>query len=499
LKGGDPESGRRGSLSVRESANQLLGEIEAFCRRHALAESTFGRQSVNDGKLCSRLRSGRNVTLETAEKIRDFMRVMESGQKNNSDDGGTSMSARSSKKKTAKTTGKRATKKAKTSRGSNVAAKGEGKDDRPFRFYDNRQKYLAFINTTNEKWKVGERASKELVHVKPRPPALRVFDAGVGDATVLCHLLRAMHRRFPVVPFLIVGKEISLEDVRLSLEKFPDRFVEHPASCIVLTNLYYGEAPWLRPRNVKSAAALNWKEVALEGHSAAEYTEQLQGLDKFLVDGWQVRSSEKTGNPIYVRPSVLVIYRKDHQFLLDNIIPKPGQGGGNYDLALASQPWRARMSAEFKVKKVLSPIVQSLAPGGRMLAVQSCGGDPALELVQKVWPNEEPFRVNRHELIKVLKQELGRDARDYNFVAGSDAKAIFQYEMHTLPSEVQQSIGTSTLFAAWNDAIYVSQIEDERLESVLENTDYLKHTADLLKKHKGLWFNDESFVVSRKG
>ena len=405
------------------------------------------------------------------------------------------MSARTTKKK--KTAAKK--KPAKTTAAKRSAASAEEKDDRPFRFYDNRQKYLAFINTTNEKWKVGERAARELVNVKPSPPALRIFDAGVGDATVLSHLLRAMHRRFPVVPFLVVGKEISLEDVRLSLEKFPDRFVEHPATCIVLTNLYYGEAPWLRPRNVKSAAALNWKEVALEGNSAAEYTEQLQGLDKFLVDGWQVRSSEKTGNPMYVRPSVLVIYRKDHHFLLDSVIPEPGQVGGNYDLALASQPWRARMSAEFKVKKVLAPLVQALAPGGRLLAVQSCGDDPALELVQKVWPNEKPFTVNRHELIKVLKQELGRDARDFNFVAGSDAKNIFRYEMHTLPSEVQQSIGTSTLFAAWNDAIYVSQIEDERLESVLENTDYLKYTAEILKKHKGLWFNDESFVVSRKG
>ena len=70
--------------------------------------------------------------------------------------------------------------------------------------------------------------------------------------------------------------------------------------------------------------------------------------------------------------------------------------------------------------------------------------------------------------------------------------------MHTLPSEVQQSIGTSTLFAAWNASIYVNQIEDERLESVLATNDYLRYTAEVLKKHNGLWFNDESFVVSRK-
>jgi hypothetical protein len=472
-----------------------------------MAESTFGRQAVNDGKLCVRLRSGKNVTLETAEKIRAFM--TDHAQEISAVAGanavaaatieqkGTTMTARSAKKRASKKSTR--AKKSATRSTPAASAADASKDDRPFRFYDNRQKYLAFINTTNEKWKVGERAARELAHIRPTPPAIRVFDAGMGDATVLSHLMRAMHRKFPTIPFYIVAKEISLEDVRLSLEKFPDRFVEHPGSCIVVTNLYYAEAPWLRPRNVSSAAALNWKQVALEGSSASEYGEQLQALDDFLVDGWQVRSSERTGNPMYVRPSVLVIYRKDHEFLLDDIIPRPGQVIGNYDLAIASQPWRARMSAEFKVKKVLLPLVQSLAPGGRLLAVQSCGNDPALELVRKVWPEEAPFRVNRHELIKVLRDELGRDAKNFNFVAGSDAKAIFRYDMHTLPSEVQQSIGTSTLFAAWNDAIYVNQIEDERLEPVLETSNYLKYTAEVLKEFKGLWFNDESFVVSRKG
>jgi hypothetical protein len=490
-----------------QAAHSLLKEIEAFCRRSGVAESTFGRQAVNDGKLCLRLRSGKNVTLETADRIRAFIEAAQEGVESNGRAGsstetnaikGTAMAAKTSKKRDSKKRTK--TKTAKASGGRQPSRNDSGsKDDRPFRFYDNRQKYLAFINTTNEKWKVGERVSKELTHIRPRPPALRVFDAGMGDATVLTLLMRAMHRKYPTIPFYIVAKEISLEDVRLSLEKMPDRFVEHPATCMIITNLYYAEAPWLRPRNVRSAAALNWKAVALEGSSASEYGEQLQALDDFLVDGWQVRSSEKTGNPMYVRPSVLVIYRKDNEFLLDDVIPRPGQVNGDYDLAIASQPWRARMSAEFKVQKVLAPLVQALAPGGRLLAVQSCGNDPALELVQKVWPDEEPFKVNRHELIKVLREELGREAKNYNFVAGSDAKAIFRYDMHTLPSEVQQSIGTSTLFAAWNDAIYVNQIEDERLEAVLESSNYLKHTAEILKKHKGLWFNDESFVVSRKG
>ena len=61
----------------------------------------------------------------------------------------------------------------------------------PFRFYDNRQKYLAFVNTCNEKTAIARRAYQELTHVKPSPPALRIFDAGMGDATVLSRLMRS--------------------------------------------------------------------------------------------------------------------------------------------------------------------------------------------------------------------------------------------------------------------------------------------------------------------
>lgn len=370
---------------------------------------------------------------------------------------------------------------------------------RPFRFFDNRQKYLAFVNTCNEKWRVAERAAKELTHLRPDPPALRIFDAGMGDGTVLTHVLRAMHQRFPTLPFYVVGKEVSLEDVRLGLEKLPDRLVEHPSSVIVLTNLYYAEAPWLMPRDVKAAAALNWKTVELEGNSAYGFGQQLRSLDEFLVDAWQATASKKTGNPLYVRPTVLIIYRKDHKFVLDPVIPRPGKAGGDYDLVLAIQPWRARMDAHFKVKFVLSPLTRALRPGGRLVAVQSHGNDVGLELIQRIWPDENPFQVDRHELLKTLKKELGHEASNFNFNALTDDKSIFRYHMHTLPDEIAESIGTSTLFAAWNAATYVGQIEDQRLEKALASTEYLEATAAVLQKHDGLWFNDESFVVSRRG
>ena len=92
-----------------------------------------------------------------------------------------------------------------------------GSGSPPFRFYDNRQKYLAFVNTCNEKSAVARRAAHELSYLKPTPPALRFFDAGMGDATVLSRLMRSTHRAFPTVPLLVVAKEISLDDGRLGL------------------------------------------------------------------------------------------------------------------------------------------------------------------------------------------------------------------------------------------------------------------------------------------
>jgi hypothetical protein len=379
-----------------------------------------------------------------------------------------------------------------------AAGSASDNDKPPFRFYDNRQKYLAFVNTCNEKSAVAHRAALELRQIRPSPPALRVFDAGMGDGTVLARLMRNIHQLFATVPMSVVAKEISLEDVRLGLEKMPDRFYEHPATVLVISNLNYADAPLLAPHNLQPGTAVNWQELRLTGNTTHEYAEQIEALGPVLTHGWQTRPSPKTGNPVYARPTVLVIYRQDHEFLLDSVIPRPGKVLEGYDLILASQPWRARMSAEFKARTVLAPLTRNLAPGGRLLAVQSCGHDPGVEIIQQLWPKENPFQVDRRQLLTALRAELGAEAGDFVLDPLPDHQSILRYQMHTLPSEIGDRIGTSTLFAAWNAAIYVAQIEDERLDSVVTNGAYLDATQAVLQKHGGLWFNDETFVVTRK-
>jgi hypothetical protein len=457
----------------------LLDSISEFCRRAGMAESTFGRRAVNDGKFVARLRDGARITPETLERVSAFLTTQ-------------GIAAPASPPELKPLLRVQAL--------ADAAARrpAEAGPSRNFRFFDNRQKYLLFVNTCSEKEVIARRVGMELAHLHPEPPAIRVFDAGMGDGTLLTRCLREMHRRFPTLPFYVVGKEISLEDTRLSLDKMADRFHEHPATVLVVTNMYYTEAPWLAPNAVSAATSLAWQEVALTGRTAAEFSEQIAALEPVLARVWQARHSPKTGNPVYERPAAIIIYREDFRFLLDDVVPRQGRARADYDLVIASQPYRARVPVAFKASRVVSPLVRALRPGGRLLGIHSCGRDPGLEIIRKLWRDEDPFQTSRHDILRATRAELGRDARHYNFNAYADQRAVFRYDMHTLPTEIAASIGTSTLFAAWNAAVYVAQIDDERLGQVLGERKYLDATREVLQTHGRLWFLDESYVISRK-
>ena len=481
------------------NAQQLLQEISDYCRQTGLAESTFGRRAVNDGKLAARLRNGGRITTDTLDRIQNFMAAHPAERRPTIIE-----RPRDARLTAAPNTAPHAAPAAAVAGAATAAsplalhATAPVDPQRNFRFFDNRQKYLLFVNTCSEKWEVASRVSDELAHIHPRPPAVRVFDAGIGDGSVLTRVMRAMHDRFPTMPFYLVGKEISLEDIRLTLQKMPDRFFEHPGTVLVLTNLAYADAPWLHVKSLNAASSLVWHELPLLGNSAHRFEQQIIDLEPFLALNWRAGVSARTGNPIYERPVVLVLYREDHRFLLDPIIPKPGGTLANYDLVIASQPYRARAPLEFKAARVIAPLARSLGPGGRLIAIQSHGHDPGMEIIQRVWPDDHPFIHDRHQILKAVKHELGAAGRELNFNAYADNRSLFRYVMHTLPSEISESIGTSTLFAAWNAAIYVAQVEEDRVAEVAADGRYIDATRSVLRERGGLWFFDESYVISRR-
>src|SRR6187401_896569 len=232
-----PGQTERARAMAMLAAADLLDRIITYCRQSRMAETTFGRRAVNDGKLVARLRNGRSVSLDTAARVEAFIADHPA---NGTGNGAPALTP-------------------------SPRPAPELPPEQNFRFFDNRQKYLLFVNTCSEKWVVAGRVNLELGSIHPRPPAVRLFDAGVGDGSVLVRSLRSMHDRFPHMPFYAVGKEISLEDIRLTLQKMADRFLEHPQTVLVLTNLAYADAPWLAVKSLSAASSMVWHELPLAG------------------------------------------------------------------------------------------------------------------------------------------------------------------------------------------------------------------------------------------
>jgi len=449
-------------------AETLLTQIDDACRRLKIAQTTFGRHAVNDGKFVSRLQQGGRVTVQTVDRVHQFI----------AEQGGPSP---------------------KRLRSAIFGAGEPVRAEHHFRFYDNRQKYLMFVNTSSEKQIVADRALEQLTFSQPDPPAIRLFDGGSGDGTALARLLRGAHRRYPWLPFYVVAKEISSENVRLMLEKMPDRFQEHPATVLVVTNLPYADAPWLKPASSIAASAMVWKEVALEGTTAGDFEEAIADLQPFLEQNWQVETAQ-SGQPRHKIPAVLVIHRRDNQFALDSVLPRRGLARADFDFVLLSQPYSARAPVAFKAERIVAPLVRALRPNGRLMGVHSHGDDPGMELVRSIWPGENPFTTDRASLMHHVRSTLGSAARQYRFHPLRDDESLFRYTIRTLSTEVdpKAEIGSSTVIAAWNAASYVAQIEDSRLSAVMSGDHYLDATRAVLRKHGGLWFNNETYIISRR-
>ena len=53
--------------------DDLLGNIDQFCRKQKISRSTFGLRAINDGKLVNRLIDGKGITLKTINMIEQYL------------------------------------------------------------------------------------------------------------------------------------------------------------------------------------------------------------------------------------------------------------------------------------------------------------------------------------------------------------------------------------------------------------------------------------------
>ena len=363
--------------------------------------------------------------------------------------------------------------------------------DSPFRFYDNREKYLLFTTTCSENRAIARRVADEFDHLLPEPPALRVFQAGSGEGSMLNLVLRHLHLRWPTLPFFVVVREREADFLRLAVRNISDRFQEHPELVLVFTNTPYRDPPTV-PEDIHTQTPRpGWRIKELTGNSSHAFERQIHDAINFVQSRWPARGGDDQST------AGVVLYRADQRFVLDAAMPKPGEPMSDYDLVIASQAYRSRLATATKVRWVLAPLAHKLRPGGRMIVVQSTGRDAGMDVVREIWPGESPFASPRGTLTRQLSDAFIAQHSDLRCLDLPADHSEFSFELQLNPEDVSSSIGTSTLLAAWNAAAYVAQIDDGRLSEAMSEGHYLDATREVLGNNRGLAFRNECFVVCR--
>ena len=428
----------------------ILQEISEFCRQAGLAEFTFGRRAVNDGKLASRLRNGGRITTETLDRIRGFMTSHRASPRRRAAGDRAQPVLRAPLPPRARCRSARAP--ARTIRSAISASSTTGRN-------------ICCSSTPAAKsgWSRAASRSSSATSIRARR---RCACSTPASATAPCspRVMRAMHDRFPHMPFYVVGKEISLEDVRLTLQKMADRFFEHPRPCWSSPTWTTRRRRGWRVKSLSAASSMVWHEVPLAGNTAHEFEQQITELEPFLAENWKARREPEDRQPGLRAAGRAGDLPRRPPFLLDPIIPRPGGTVANYDLVIASQPYRrARLGR-------LQGEARDRAARARARPRRAAARHPLLRPRSRPGDHPEGLAGRQSVHARPPRDPQGREARARAAPAAISTST-------PMPTTARCSATTCTrcrrkcrnrsaprpLFAAWNAAIYVAQIEDDRL------------------------------------
>ena len=132
---------------------------------------------------------------------------------------------------------------------------------------------------------------------------------------------------------------------------------------------------------------------------------------------------------------------------------------------------------------------------GKLLTIHASGKDPANEIIRKIWPKEDPFPSLGNSIVSYLKKNLDKELLSS---LSFGEKRIIKCKLRALPTEISGGIATSLVFSAWNASIYVNQMDDDKVMKVEKTKNYEKVVQKIVAKNKGLYFNNEIFVIEKK-
>ena len=355
-------------------------------------------------------------------------------------------------------------------------------------FFDSRDKYLSFVNSTNEKSKIAFELAKYIKKSKITKDAFRIFDAGTGDGSVISTLLSATHEKFPEDPIIVVGKEISIDDINSLLAFLGYRFYEHKNLVFCITNASYKD---IHEKEFKDCKLIK-KE--LSGNSSFSFNQQLMSMSDVIKKNWEIK--EDTSSTI-LRPkhkSFMVIYRKDQKIPLIHLIPKKLTDVPKvYDFIIASQAFRLRSPYQRTLNLVLLPLIRMLDFKGQLFFIYSSGNDFTKKILKQFFPKINPFQFNDPKtFIKTISQNIPEFSKKYKVNVST-----FLFSFLNISLSSKRKFSPMNSLGLWNAITYVGQISENEQNKININVKFLDKISSSAKK-LSLNFKDNMMRFEKK-
>ncbi len=339
-------------------------------------------------------------------------------------------------------------------------------------FFDSRDKYLSFVNSTNEKNNIALKLSSHLKKSKINSGAFRIFDAGTGEGTIIATLLSATHEKFPEDPIFVIGKEISVDDIDSLLSFLAYRFFEHKSLIFCITNASYDD---FNKQNLKK---IKYIKKELKGKTSFSFAKQLVRMNSLIKKNWELKEDSKSTLLIPKQKTLLAIYREDQKISLEHLIPnKINDIPIKFDFIIASQAFRLRSPYKRTMKLIILPLLKILDKKGQFFLIYSSGNDFTKKMLKLFFPTIKPFQYNDpKEFIK----EVNKDKLSKGMFRISVSSFIYTFKNMSLTSKKRFSPMNS--MGLWNAITYVGQISEREQNSISINTKLLDKVSEIGQK-----------------
>ena len=340
-------------------------------------------------------------------------------------------------------------------------------------FFDSRDKYLSFINSTNEKSKIAFEIATYLKKTKIKGDAFKIFDAGTGDGTIISTLLSAVHDKFPQDPIIVVGKEISIDDINALLSYLGYRFYEHKNLVFCITNVSYQD---IYNKNFDNCKFLK-KELI--GNSSFSFNQQLMGMSDVIKKNWELKEDSASTVLKPKQKSFMAIYRKDQKISLNHLIPKKLQDIPKlYDFVIASQAFRLRSPYQRTLNLVLLPLLKMLDKKGQLFFIYSSGNDFTKKILNQFFPKINPFQYsNPKDFISNISNNIPSFRKKYKVSVSS-----FFYSFLNISLSSIRKFSPMNSLGLWNAITYVGQVSEDEQKGIAINVKFLDKISTIAKK-----------------